>query len=476
MKIENINKISIEKIFVILTLIFGCIFIYIIPPFQSPDEDSHFKKAYYIAGGDFYARTDGKIIGLEIPNSISDYIYEKQKMMGQRDKKYSYSELYLNQLLPSDYSVISLQQVSTSTTPVIAHIIPAMGIFASKILSKPIIDGSPSVPFMLYFARFFSLISYIIIGYFAIKITPAFKKSIFAVLTIPMSVFLGSMVSYDNLLLPVTALAAAIILKLIYDDKCKLNYKYMISLFILGYILYNIKKVYFPILVLLAFVPKEKFGKKTVKDKILTLGCLLLSIIIVSFIIEIPQPELSKGTEVSLSSKQIEFILHHPFKYLVILLENIKSQLPWQLYWMVGTFGLIDTYIPPLFMYLVLINILMVFITDGITEKIKINYKQKIVALGIIVIGLVLMYTAMYVYWTTQIYGNDAIGGNALTGVQGRYFLPLLISVPLIFSTKLFDKMKKCAKFSEEFFPKSLIMTIICLIVSVFVCLTRFWI
>jgi len=39
-------KVNPEKFFVYCALIFGIILITIIPPFQSPDEDSHFKKAY----------------------------------------------------------------------------------------------------------------------------------------------------------------------------------------------------------------------------------------------------------------------------------------------------------------------------------------------------------------------------------------------------------------------------------------------
>ena len=45
---------SIHKRFICLSIFFGMLFILLMPPFQSPDEDSHFKKAYVIAEGNVF--------------------------------------------------------------------------------------------------------------------------------------------------------------------------------------------------------------------------------------------------------------------------------------------------------------------------------------------------------------------------------------------------------------------------------------
>ena len=52
-----------EKIFLILGLIIGTLFVFIIPPFQGPDEDAHFKKAYVLGKLDVFTKTDGNIRG-----------------------------------------------------------------------------------------------------------------------------------------------------------------------------------------------------------------------------------------------------------------------------------------------------------------------------------------------------------------------------------------------------------------------------
>ncbi|MDD6224293.1 MAG: DUF2142 domain-containing protein, partial [bacterium] len=350
------KNVSIEKLFLIIGFIIGCLFIYIIPPFQSPDEDSHFKKAYSISNGNFYESSNGEIIGLKIPVTMTEYISEKLTMASDREKKYSYSDCYYDQLLPGNFSKVSLQEVSTSAATPIAHLIPGIGITIAKIFGPLLVGGSPSVSFMLYFARFFSLLSYLLIGYFALKVTPMFKKSMFAILLMPMSIFLASMVSYDNLLIAISLLTVASILKLIYDKKEMFNKNWFILFTVTGYILLNIKIVYAPLMALLIFVPKEKFKNKENKEKIKTYIRLGLLIILLTIIFRIPNLLLSATESNSLSGKQLSFVLNHPFTYFKILLINLKDQFWPQIYWMIGTFGLLDTYIPPLFIFISLIN------------------------------------------------------------------------------------------------------------------------
>ena len=50
------------KFFVYCALIFGIILVVLIPPFQSPDEDSHFKKAYCVSNGKLYPTEKNGVI------------------------------------------------------------------------------------------------------------------------------------------------------------------------------------------------------------------------------------------------------------------------------------------------------------------------------------------------------------------------------------------------------------------------------
>ena len=81
-------KINPAKFFVFCALIFGILLITIIPPFQSPDEDSHFKKAYVMSQGKFFPTSRNGVVGYDIPTDMIKYIDEKLAYIGNRDKKF----------------------------------------------------------------------------------------------------------------------------------------------------------------------------------------------------------------------------------------------------------------------------------------------------------------------------------------------------------------------------------------------------
>ncbi|MCI8588546.1 MAG: DUF2142 domain-containing protein [Bacilli bacterium] len=468
------KKVEIEKLFLLLGFFFGCLFIFLIPPFQSPDEDSHFKKAYTISEGRFYALSNGKISGLKIPDVMHLYIEDKLSVREDLDYKYTYKDFYSDQFFPSDFSHKTLREVSTSKVAPIAHLIPATGILFAKLVSPIFVDGTPSTAFMLYFARFFSLISYLTIGYFALKVTPVFKKSMMAILLLPMSLFLGSMVTYDNLLIPVSLLAIAYILKLIYDKKELFQKKHFILFCVIGYILLNVKVVYSLLLLLLLFVPKDKFIGKSDKDKFQTYFKIAGIVFLFTVLLKLPNYFLDVEPTKTLASDQLRFILTHPFDYTKILIFNFLGQLRIQLCWMIGTFGLLDTQMPPLFLMLSFLNLLFVFVMDAISEKVQISYKLKMTVLLILILSVVGMYTIMYIDWTPKIFG--VVGGDQITGVQGRYFLPLLICCPILFSNRIFDRNKRIQEFTKTYFLKSVFVLSTCLAVSILVNLVRFWV
>ena len=59
-----------EYIFILLGILFGTLFIFLVPPFQSPDEPVQFGKAVAISQGQFLSvRKDG-VSGNYLPKSL----------------------------------------------------------------------------------------------------------------------------------------------------------------------------------------------------------------------------------------------------------------------------------------------------------------------------------------------------------------------------------------------------------------------
>ena len=430
------NNKNLAKLFFILSMLVGIILVFIVPPFNSPDEDSHFLYAYEISKGNFFPTTVNHYSGYYVPSSFFNYINEIKKLENDRDNKYKYSEIYFDQMLSQDYSQTEFSRAVIQSDIKIAYLAPALGIQLTDYMST-FSREKVSISVMLQFARFFSLLAYSIIGYFAIKITPKFKKSFFVILLLPMSVFLRSMVTYDGILLVITALAIANMLKLIYNKEVKFSTIDWIIFLITGFILLNVKIVYSIVFLGLFAIPDNVFGTR--QKKIKTIFTMAAIILFVSIVRKTPYL-LIENTGNDTLQMQVKFILNNPIQYLKILARSIIGQWKTQEYWMIGTYGLLDTYMPVLFVFLMKIFLIFVFIFDASLEKIKLPLWLKLGLLFLIIFDICGIYTKMYISWTPLITGE--YGGNIITGVQGRYYLPFLLLIPLILNNNLISKIK----------------------------------
>ena len=139
---------------------------------------------------------------------------------------------------------------------------------------------------------------------------------------------------------------------------------------------------------------------------------------------------------------------------------------------MIGTLGLLDTRMPALAVIFSLFNMIYIFVVDACTSNLDIKWKDRVVYIVCILLAVVGIYTSQYLMWTPIKYG---IGGNYIDGVQGRYFIPLLLFAPLLITNK-WIKNKKVLNFFEESFDINLCIIFINLLVALFTCLVRYWI
>ena len=431
------EKINMARLFLIISLFFGMIFIFIVPSFQSPDESAHYTKSYMISKGDFLPDKYSDKYGYCVPNDINIYAADKDSFMSDLDRKHSYSDTYFEQLLPSEYKNCTYKEVAAQNMTLFAHIVPATGILATKFIEVYPSGKDESTAVKLQFARFASLVVYSLICYFAIKKTPKFKKSMFMILLLPNSLLLRTMVSYDGLVMSVVALSLALMLELIYDEKIKFNKWYFMWFVFAGYILLNIKVIYSIIFILMFAIPNEKFGGKKEKiKKFIEMILLVLWLVAIGKFIH-------RGTDIvtpSIVGEQLKYIKGHMLKTFGILSTNICGQFKMQMYWMFGTYGLLDVYMPQLFVFILIIVTIITIINDIFNEKEKLHIFYKVSLFILVVLSIYAMYGIMYLDWTPKVLG--IVGGKEVTGIQGRYYLPLILLIPIIFNSNLLDKIK----------------------------------
>lgn len=467
---------GITKKFVYISLMFGILFMVLTPPFQVPDEDSHFKKAYVLSKGNFFPEVQDEKLGYMLPSDMVAYINMQNAKCGKLDEKFSYKDVYLLERSSAERGEQIFDGFSTAKTNPIGHIIQATGITFGNVMAKVMDVQNPSVLYYLYFARFFNLLFYVTIIAVSISITPILKRMMAMIGIMPMSLFLAASTSYDSILISLAFLACAIIFQISFGKELNtLNISYMVILILIAYVFIVIKIVYIPIFLLLLFLPKfELKNKKCYAKKLLGMGVVVVLLYIITKMI-IPRTDVGKITdEAILAAQQIQFILHNPIKYMNIFIHTISELRMFFISTTIGTFGLIDTNL----FCVVLIAYVCVMMIVGIAEisldNIKIKIIDRLATFTSVAATIFGCFLAMYIYWTSILEGYG-VGAGEIQGVQGRYFIPVMPLVFLIFAnTKLqrIGVMNKGMRIVADNFILPSIMILCAAIVSI---LVRFW-
>lgn len=95
-----IKDFSLEKLFVLIALFFGILFVFILPPFQSVDEGMHFFRTYQISEGKFISQNIEGAVGDEIPASLSKFYEMYVPFIRNIDKKTGISDIKRDLLFP----------------------------------------------------------------------------------------------------------------------------------------------------------------------------------------------------------------------------------------------------------------------------------------------------------------------------------------------------------------------------------------
>jgi len=455
-----------EYAFAIISIPFGLAFLYITPPFQTPDEPAHFYRAYEVSELNLARMPD------EVPVSVRTIAMAGERMKFKSWEKISRAEI-------QDLKKIKLEPENRMYVESVNYTLPylpqALGIALARAFSD-----SPLT--YLYWARLFNLFTAIILIFLAIRTTPLHKWVFFLLGVMPMTVSQMASVSYDAPTIGLSFLLFAKILDFGFGAHEKIPGKGILILFLLTVLLAFTKPPYFLIAVAFLLIPATRIGTLK-KYAVIFTGLLLAGILISQFPgalssivqsvfvkkanavtlaavpLHLPSTELStaqppeeklnspgtvdvKSPDTGARSSQApdtlvppplpptpydasaqsKFILDNPFRYAGILINSVIKYSGLYMTSFVGLFGWNDTGLPDPLVYFYLIVILLVAATD-INKEVKIGWRQKTVLISIFLVCLVIIETGLYLY-------SNLVGTDFIVGVQGRYFIPL---APLVF-------------------------------------------
>lgn len=411
------RRVPVEKIYAVSALVFGLIFCFLIPPYCVPDEWAHFDGAY---------RISNEMMGItEIPGP--NRIYKRACDIDEENygtlsiTEDEYRALYENigSVADDETLVVGYADDSIGNVTVFNYAASALGFTVARLMHWG------HMP-MLILGRIFNLFAVIAMMYFAIRKMP-FAKSLIAVIgLLPITLQQMASCSYDGVIIGAAYIFTAYCLHIIFDEKISVMDIAVMSFF--GCLVAACKGgVYAPMLGLVLIILFA--GKKLQKKKVLTIIGVIGSMMLVfltqfsSTIIALLSTAqgtayrsgVSGGTELYTFS----YFMDYPKEVVRIFQNTFVSMGDFYLQGLLGgALGIMDTELP-WFLLMAFFVLLLLCVVKSKAEEKAFGFAGRVYSGFLCLASVVLILLSMLLAWTT-------IGTDAIQGVQGRYFIPII--------------------------------------------------
>ena len=406
-----------EKIYLMFAISCGIMMIFLMPPFNVPDESSHFSRAYkdslFVTTED-----DGRFY---FPKAINEFASKYANNVNFSDIKI-YSRNYLSDMFkPVDYNIIDEKSSNYSNVKYLSFVpyIPSTLI----ILAGRLANIAPLV--LLLLCRFVNLMIVIICCYYAIKNVPHFKKAFLVVTLFPIFIQQAAAINMDYLTNAVAIFLISFIIQLIYK-KDKITNKEFAILGGLCFILSLGKFGYFPILLLFFLVSNDKFKNKYQAWAIKI--AFILGTLILSFFFSLSAATGGTATNVY----GIKYLFTNPIDSINVFIRTAFARLDQDIFrGFFDGFAYSTVWHQSLFKtFMYLMYFVFIIMSDENDEKI--SKISRCVLFGIIILVIGIVYAIAFSQWTKT-------GERLINGIQARYFLPVLVPIYIGISNKKFN-------------------------------------
>lgn len=280
---------------------------------------------------------------------------------------------------------------------------------------------SPKIVTAVYAGRMANFLMVTILMYLTLCMLPRGKLFAGLVFLMPMSISEAVTLAPDAMVLAVSSFMIANVLKIKYRQKKPMSNGQKIFLYVLAVIISLYKIVYLPFCLLYFLIPEEKWGGSSKKLINAAIMIFIVGIVSLIWMHHCSRFLVTPGTD---STTQLLGIIRHPLNYIIIIFRTLFNLGDWWIMIMIGS-SLAELNVDTSAFIMIIYGCLMIIllIPNNIKEKVKLDINQIVFSL-IVVSILILTNTSLYLQWTS-------VNSNTISGIQGRYFIPLLI--PLYF-------------------------------------------
>ncbi|MEJ0070480.1 MAG: DUF2142 domain-containing protein [Pseudomonadota bacterium] len=367
----------------------------ITPPFQNPDEDGHFLRAVQIAGGEFTGRhlaaggSGGRIDpAARVAGARFKPLAGPSRAPARSGDDGGHGRLALGAPHPRTPAFptrfCGRRRCISPPPPPCWSVAPSTCRWSRPCACGRLVNAAFAVA----------------LGFAALWLWPTGRALLFTALSLPMALSLYGSTSHDGLMITVSALALALILR----GRAATS---LIAALLLGLVAAG-RPVYAP-LVLLPLLDRPGAPRAW-------LGVAIGAACIAAWapFAEAARIEFSHdGLHID-SAEQLAYLLGHPLAIPGIALDTLRVHGREYIIMVIGALGALDTLLPKPYYALAALILLAAVITDAIGPGAG---RGRGLLLGILLVGTGAVFFSQYMIWS-------AVGGTVIEGVQGRYFLP----------------------------------------------------
>ena len=418
------KKISINKTFLIVTIMLGIFYVFAIPIYRGHDEHAHFYRAYEISQGIFNTKIEDEESVTTIPEAFEETTPEGEAC----------NITYYRNVI--DFLGVDINEDETMTVNASYMAVYSPIPYIPQALTIGILNiFTDNVAIIFYGARIVNLLVSVFLLYFAMKLISFGKKMIFLITILPTTMVQISSLSPDALTLTSSILFVAYVLKLWYEKR-KITKKEVSKLTILGIVVALCKIVYIPFVFFVLILPRKSYKDK--KNYILSVIVMIVIPILINLIwLAIANTHLSL-IDNNKSSVQTANILTNIPEYIRTAAYTLQYAMDKTLTALFGGGYITHNTNAVGNGFITVIPMILLFVFEILfDEKLKINLEMKAkVIISIISLAIIgLIFTSLYVQWSP-------LKWFFVDGVQGRYFLPLLLPLTILLAQNNIVKQK----------------------------------
>ena len=406
--------------FVVIALLAGVTLAIVSPPLRWGDENTHFLQSYALSEGHTRPVVVKGVLGVEVPRAVFRFIIVLTTFHGRREPG-----------VPSWDDVMGTREIRTDgerafaplavyTYSMIGYVPQALGIALARLFTD-------SILLQFYAARVANLLCWTLLVWLALRTTPYLRLVLGVAALGPMTVFLAASCSADGVTNGLAFLWTAYVIRLAAGDDTRAPApSEWIALGLLAIAFALTKLLYTPLLLLLLILPPARLGG-TRRLLGVSAAVLALGVIGVATFVLLSWDELLKTINYrgdAAAAANLALLREHPATVLAIIATttwNFSGRWLWQL---------ADTnwqgIAPPNWLFWVWFAALL---AAFLAERRPAGWptpRQRLVALLAPVLAWIAIALGAFLFWTK--------GQNAVAGLQGRYWIPLLPSLLLALS------------------------------------------